>query len=260
MPCGGTRPPAAGAGMTRLARQRAAGPVQQPESPWSEVRGSRDPTRAQAAAASPVAPASPLARVLASRRRLQAASRACPPPSGPDGRGAGAIRPGRGLSVCPDASQGEPRPHHQPAAVPPPSTDRAAARFGVRCAGSRGGRAHPRRRPSNDQSDPRDPRASRAARDHPRRSGYGRDPPSLQAKQRSAPEATGPQPAVTAHAEQGDRHAAALQGPEEGGHGRQAKPPPARRPADRRHSSGRRGSVHSRGGRRCPPGGAGRGP
>ncbi len=247
-------------GLGRLARlaAAAAGPV--PEPPWGAARDSRDQAPAQPAAASPVAPASPPARVRASRRRLQAASRACPPPSGPDGRGAGAIRPGRGLSVCPDASQGEPRPHHQPAAVPPSSTDQAAARFGVRCAGSRGGRAHPRRRPSNDQGDRRAPRASRAARDHPRRSGYGRDPPSLQAKQRSALEATGPQPAVTAHAQQGDRHAAALQGPEEGGHGRQAKPPPARKPADRRQSSGHRGSVHSRGGRRCPPGGAGRGP
>jgi len=226
VPCGGTRPPAAGAGTMQPARQRAAGPVQ-----------------AQPAAAAPVAAARPPARVRARPRHLQAASRACPPPSGPDGRGAGAIRPGIRLSATTDVSPGEPRRLHPPAVVPPSSTDPtaapAAARNGTRRVPQGAG-----------------PHASRAAQG----CGCGVDPPSLQAKQRSAPEATGPQPAVAAHAQQGDRHAAALQSPEEGGHGRQAKPPLAQTPADRRHSSGRRGSVHSRAGRRCPPAGAGRGP
>jgi len=195
--------------------------------------------RAQPAAAAPVSAARPPARVRASRRHLQAASRACPPPSGPDGRGAGAIRPGIRLSAPTDASPGEPRRLHPPAVVPPSSTDPAAAPAAARN-GPQSVEAH----------------ASRAAQG----CGCGADPPSPQAKDPSAPQATGPQPAVAAHAQQGDRHAAALQGPEEGGHGRQAKPPLAQTPADRRHSSGRRGSVHSRAGRRCPPDGAGRGP
>ena len=218
------------------ARQRAAGPVQ---------------ARAQPAAAALVAVARPPARVRASRRHLQAASRACPPPSGPDGRGAGAIRPGIRLSATTDASPGEPRRLHPPTVVPPSSTDPtaapAAARNGTRNV-PQGAGPHANHFLAL--------RASRAAQG----CGCGVDPPSLQAKQRSAPEATGPQPAVAAHAQQGDRHAAALQGPEEGGHGRQVKPPLAQTPADRRHSSGRRGSVHSRAGRRCPPDGAGRGP
>ena len=192
----------------------------------------------QAVAGAAVAGERPPARAPANRRRPRAANRACPPPSGPGGRGAVPIRPGSRLSAPTDASPGEPRPRHPPAVVPPSSTDPAAAPAAARN-GPQSVEAH----------------ASRAAQG----CGCGADPPSPQAKDRSAPEATGPQPAVAAHPQQGDRHAAALQGPEEGGHGRQAKPPPARTPAGRRHSSGRHGSARSRGGRRCPPGGGGRG-
>ena len=192
----------------------------------------------QAVAGAAAAGAGPPARAPANRRRPRAANRACPPPSGPGGRGAVPIRPGIRLSAPTDASPGEPRPRHPPAVVPPSSTDPAAAPAAARN-GPQRVEAH----------------ASRAAQG----CGCGADPPWPQAKDRSAPEATGPQPTVAAHAQQGDRHAAALQGPEEGGHGRQAKPPPARTPAGRRHSSGRHGSARSRGGRRCPPGGGGKG-
>ena len=193
---------------------------------------------------------SPPARAHANRRRPQAANRACPPPSGPGGRGAVPNRPGSRLSAPTDASPGEPRPRHPPAVVPPSSTDPAAAP-----ASARNGTRNVPLRAGPHASHFLALRASRAAQD----CGCGADPPSPQAKDPSAPQATGPQPAVAAHAQQGDRHAAALQGPEEGGHGRQAKPPPARTPAGRRHSNGRHGSARSRGGRRCPPGGGGRG-